>query len=351
MPITLMAVLVHTNCESYFRDNKIVRAQTAGVLNSATQRVEVLGTESDSIIPPISSQAAAPPAKPHAPNAEDGGNRQFIPNPSPSTPKSRKTAHSFGDPNAAQARGDDFEITAERLRRAGEEDQRCLTRSQGVRKRMAAAFASGRRPGMPWQTPHFADQATQADGGAATATAYRPCARTAPRGGSNSAADRGLAPCRLRSRPGAAGGVVDALWQAQDTCWCWTPKFADALIDRCRQRKGRAPWCTMSAYAPWVHDDNFCKACKPCWRQRVLARTALRLGVMDGQDNADTVFQCVHPAGTPNQAVDSIARVFENALWPATASHANPTWCRTRRHDRGQPAQHPGRQIQVTWER
>eukprot|EP01030_Chromulinospumella_sphaerica_P033845 gene33845-34782_t len=58
--------------------------------------------------------------------------------------------------------------------------------------------------------------------------------------------------------PLAAGGVADALWQAQDTLLVLDAVPLDALVDLLRQRKAAGtPVHHVSVYAPWVHDDNF----------------------------------------------------------------------------------------------
>ena len=58
--------------------------------------------------------------------------------------------------------------------------------------------------------------------------------------------------------PLTAGGVADALWQAQDTLLVLDAVPLDALVDLLRQRKAAGtPVHHVSVYAPWVHDDNF----------------------------------------------------------------------------------------------
>ena len=108
----------------------------------------------------------------------------------------------------------------------------------------------------------------------------RPLPRPSPssaRGAGQPAADRGPA-LSATLTPLAAGSVADALWQAQDTLLVLDAVPLDALVDLLRQRKAAGTLVHhVSVYAPWVHDDNFCKACKPLLEAEGFSADRLRL--------------------------------------------------------------------------
>ena len=78
--------------------------------------------------------------------------------------------------------------------------------------------------------------------------------------------------------PLTAGGVADALWQAQDTLLVLDAVPLDALVDLLRQRKAAGtPVHHVSVYAPWVHDDNFLQGVQTLLEAEGFSADRLRL--------------------------------------------------------------------------
>ena len=212
-------------------------------------------------------------------NAEDGGNRQFIlvQIPQPIDPKKQKEAHSFVTQTLGKPEATIFEITAERLRRAGDKIN-AAQRSQG-KPEVDAGFRVYTLADDPHALVHRTplDQATQADVTALQTAIATPQPEQRPVVQANLLLTEGL-PLSTTLTPLTAGGVADALWQAQDTLLVLDAVPLDALIDLLRQRKAAGtPVHHVSVYAPWVHDDNFLQGVQTLLEAEGFSADRLRL--------------------------------------------------------------------------
>lgn len=212
-------------------------------------------------------------------NAEDGGQRQFIlvQIPQPIDPKKQKEAHSFVTQTLGKPEATIFEITAERLRRAGDKIN-AAQRSQG-KPEVDAGFRVYTLADDPHALVHRTplDQATQADVAALQAAIATPQPEQRPVVLANLLLTEGL-PLSTTLTPLTAGGVADALWQAQDTLLVLDAVPLDALVDLLRQRKAAGtPVHHVSVYAPWVHDDNFLQGVQTLLEAEGFSADRLRL--------------------------------------------------------------------------
>ena len=212
-------------------------------------------------------------------NAEDGGNRQFIlvQIPQPIDPKKQKEAHSFVTQTLGKPEATIFEITAERLRRAGDKIN-AAQRSQG-KPEVDAGFRVYTLADDPHALVHRTplDQATQADVAALQTAIATPQPEQRPVVLANLLLTEGL-PLSATLTPLAAGSVADALWQAQDTLLVLDAVPLDALVDLLRQRKAAGtPVHHVSVYAPWVHDDNFLQGVQTLLEAEGFSADRLRL--------------------------------------------------------------------------
>ena len=212
-------------------------------------------------------------------NAEDGGQRQFIlvQIPQPIDPKKQKEAHSFVTQTLGKPEATIFEITAERLRRAGDKIN-AAQRSQG-KPEVDAGFRVYTLADDPHALVHRTplDQATQADVAALQTAIATPQPEQRPVVLANLLLTEGL-PLSATLTPLTAGGVADALWQAQDTLLVLDAVPLDALVDLLRQRKAAGtPVHHVSVYAPWVHDDNFLQGVQTLLEAEGFSADRLRL--------------------------------------------------------------------------
>ena len=212
-------------------------------------------------------------------NAEDGGQRQFIlvQIPQPIDPKKQKEAHSFVTQTLGKPEATIFEITAERLRRAGDKIN-AAQRSQG-KPEVDAGFRVYTLADDPHALVHRTrlDEATQADVAALQAAIATPQPEQRPVVLANLLLTEGL-PLSATLAPLAAGGVADALWQAQDTLLVLDAVPLAALVDLLRQRKAAGtPVHHVSVYAPWVHDDNFLQGVQTLLEAEGFSADRLRL--------------------------------------------------------------------------
>ena len=212
-------------------------------------------------------------------NAEDGGQRQFIlvQIPQPIDPKKQKEAHSFVTQTLGKPEATIFEITAERLRRAGDKIN-AAQRSQG-KPEVDAGFRVYTLADDPHALVHRTplDQATQADVAALQTAIATPQPEQRPVVLANLLLTEGL-PLSTTLTPLTAGGVADALWQAQDTLLVLDAVPLDALVDLLRQRKAAGtPVHHVSVYAPWVHDDNFLQGVQTLLEAEGFSADRLRL--------------------------------------------------------------------------
>ena len=212
-------------------------------------------------------------------NAEDGGQRQFIlvQIPQPIDPQKQKEAHSFVTQTLGKPEATIFEITAERLRRAGDKIN-AAQRSQG-KPEVDAGFRVYTLADDPHALVHRTplDQATQADVAALQTAIATPQPEQRPVVLANLLLTEGL-PLSATLTPLAAGSVADALWQAQDTLLVLDAVPLDALVDLLRQRKAAGtPVHHVSVYAPWVHDDNFLQGVQTLLEAEGFSADRLRL--------------------------------------------------------------------------
>ena len=212
-------------------------------------------------------------------NAEDGGQRQFIlvQIPQPIDPKKQKEAHSFVTQTLGKPEATIFEITAERLRRAGDKINAAQC-SQG-KPEVDAGFRVYTLADDPHALVHRTplDQATQADVAALQTAIATPQPEQRPVVLANLLLTEGL-PLSATLTPLAAGSVADALWQAQDTLLVLDAVPLDALVDLLRQRKAAGtPVHHVSVYAPWVHDDNFLQGVQTLLEAEGFSADRLRL--------------------------------------------------------------------------
>lgn len=212
-------------------------------------------------------------------NAEDGGNRKFIlvQIPQPIDPKKQKEAYSFVTQTLGKPEATIFEITAERLRRAGDKIN-AAQRAQG-KPEVDAGFRVYTLADDPHALVHRTrlDEATQADVAALQTAIATPQPEQRPLVLANLLLTEGL-PLSATLTPLAAGGVADALWQAQDTLLVLDAVPLDALVDLLRQRKAAGtPVHHVSVYAPWVHDDNFLQGVQTLLEAEGFSADRLRL--------------------------------------------------------------------------
>ena len=198
-------------------------------------------------------------------NAEDGGNRQFIlvQIPQPIDPKKQKEAHRFVTETLGRPEATIFEITAERLRRAGAKSQA---------ERAAEAQAAGSL--LPDDTPSLDTgfrvfelvddpdalilqkplaSATQADVLALQTTIATPQPAHLPRVLYNLLLAEGLPLTTALETI-----QENSLYRADDVLLVLQTLPLDALTDTVRAlQQGPQPVRSITVYAPWINDDNF----------------------------------------------------------------------------------------------
>ena len=211
-------------------------------------------------------------------NAEDGGNRQFIlvQIPQPIDPRQQKEAHRFVTETLNKPEATIFEITAERLRRAGvkiEAEQAAKAQASALLPAQLEGFASdtgaGSAPSAPADTGFRVfdlvddpqalilqkplQQATQADVLALQAAIATPQPAQLPRILYNLLLAEGLP----LSTPLTA--VKDQhLYQAADVAFIVQALPMNELTDTLRALQAAGtPALRLTVYAPWIADDNF----------------------------------------------------------------------------------------------
>jgi adenine-specific DNA-methyltransferase len=187
-------------------------------------------------------------------NAEDGGQRQFIlvQIPQPIDAKKQKEAHHFVSQTLGKPEATIFEITAERIRRAGAQ-----------LKAQHPALDVGFRVFELADDPHALilqkplAQATQADIAQLQALIATPQPEHLPRVLYNLLLAEGLALC-TRIEPLLPEAHPQALYQAADVLFILSAVDTEALRTLLNaQQAAGTPIQHLSVYAPWVHDDNF----------------------------------------------------------------------------------------------
>ncbi|MFW9621412.1 MAG: hypothetical protein ACMV16_04570, partial [Macromonas sp.] len=203
-------------------------------------------------------------------NAEDGGQRQFIlvQIPQPIDPKKQKEAHSFVTETLGQPQATIFEITAERLRRAGaklQAEQAAKAQAQGglLPTDAAPALDTGFRVFELIDDPDALilsqplGSASQADLAAFTAQVASPQPAHVPRVLYNLLVAEGLpltTPVRTI--------VPDHIYLAHNVALVLqalpcTTAFSDTLHQlKAQCQQAGTPLHYVTVYAPWVHNDN-----------------------------------------------------------------------------------------------
>ncbi len=203
-------------------------------------------------------------------NAEDGGNRKFIlvQTPQPIDAKKQKEAHSFVTDTLGKPEATIFEITAERIRRAGAQ-----------LKAQHPALDTGFRVFALADDPHALilqkplAQATQADIAALQATIATPQPDQLPRILYNLLLAEGL-PLSTRIEPLRE----QALFQAADVLFILSAVDTEELRSLLSAQKAAgSPIQHLSVYAPWVQDDNFLLGTKTLLESLGLSEDKLRL--------------------------------------------------------------------------
>ncbi|MGD9774916.1 site-specific DNA-methyltransferase [Diaphorobacter sp.] len=206
-------------------------------------------------------------------NAEDGGQRQFIlvQIPQPIDPKKQKEAHSFVKETLGKPDATIFEITAERLRRAGaklEAEQAARAAERGTLLDEATpTLDTGFRVFELVDDPDALmlakplQDSTQADQLALQARIATPQPEQLPRVLHNLLFAEGL-PLTTRITPVTTAEVPEGhLYRAADVLIVVKALAMDALTDAIRaqqaQHTAAGPLNYLTVYAPWVQDDNF----------------------------------------------------------------------------------------------
>ena len=213
-----------------------------------------------------------------AQNAEDGGNRQFIlvQIPQPIDPKQQKEAHHFVTETLGKPEATIFEITAERLRRAGtkiEAEQAAKAQATTLQPAQLEGFApeagAGTAPAVTVDTGFRVfdlvddpeslilqkplQHATQTDVLVLQASIATPQPAQLPRILYNLLLAEGL-PLTTALRT-----VIDEhLYLAANVAFVVKALPLDALTDNLRALQLEAtPPNYLTVYAPWIADDNF----------------------------------------------------------------------------------------------
>ncbi len=202
-------------------------------------------------------------------NAEDGGQRQFIlvQIPQPIDAKKQKEAHQFVTQTLGKPEATIFEITAERLRRAGtklQAEQTHKAQAEGaLLPSTTAALDTGFRVFSLVDDPDALilsrplDQTSQADIAAFIAIIATPQPAQTPRVLYNL-----LLAERLPLSTQIQTIVPEHLYLAQDVALILQPLPLAELTDTLRQLQTQCQQAGQSLnyvtiYAPWVQDDNF----------------------------------------------------------------------------------------------
>lgn len=203
-------------------------------------------------------------------NAEDGGQRRFIlvQIPQPIDPKKQKEAHSFVTETLAKSEATIFEITAERIRRAGAQ----LKAQHPALDTGFRVFALADDPdALILQKPLA--EATQADVAQLQATIATPQPDQLPRILYNLLLAEGL-PLSTRIEPLRE----HALYRAGDVLFILSAVDTEDLrILLSAQKAAGTPIQHLSVYAPWVHDNNFLLGTKTLLESLGLSEDKLRL--------------------------------------------------------------------------
>lgn len=203
-------------------------------------------------------------------NAEDGGNRKFIlvQIPQPIDAKKQKEAHSFVTDTLGKPEATIFEITAERIRRAGAQ----LKAQHPALDTGFRVFSLENDPdALILQKPLA--EATQADIAQLQTTIATPQPEQLPRILCNLLLAEGL-PLSTRIEPLRE----QALYRAADVLFILSAVDTEDLRTLLSAQKAAgAPIQHLSVYAPWVHDNNFLLGTKTLLESLGLSEDKLRL--------------------------------------------------------------------------
>ena len=188
-------------------------------------------------------------------NAEDGGNRQFIlvQIPQPIDAKKQKEAHTFVTETLGKSEATIFEITAERIRRAGAKINADKPEvDTGFRVFELVADPDALILDKPLQ------DSTQADLAALQAQIATPQPAQLPRVLHNLLLAEGL-PLTTRIAPVHNAQIAEGcLYLAADVLLVVKAVPMDALTDTLRALQAAGtPVHYLTVYAPWVDDNNF----------------------------------------------------------------------------------------------
>ena len=203
-------------------------------------------------------------------NAEDGGSRKFIlvQIPQPIDPKKQKEAHSFVTETLGKSEATIFEITAERIRRAGAK----LKAEHPALDTGFRVFALEDDPDALILQKPLSD-ATQADIAALQAAIATPQPEQLPRILYNLLLTEGL-PLSTRIEPLRE----QALYRAGDVLFILSAVDTEDLrVLLNAQKAAGTPIQHLSVYAPWVHDDNFLLGTQTLLETLGLSQDKLRL--------------------------------------------------------------------------
>lgn len=194
-------------------------------------------------------------------NAEDGGNRQFIlvQIPQPIDPKKQKEAHKFVTETLGKPEATVFEITAERIRRAGAKLEAELAAKASTGSARKDALDTGFRvfelvddpDALILQKP--LQDATQDDLAALQLSIATPQPTQLPRVLHNLLLAEQLPLTTVLHTVKA-----DHLYQAANVLMIVKPVPLAELADTLRTlQTSAAPVVYLTVYAPWIDDDNF----------------------------------------------------------------------------------------------
>jgi len=207
-------------------------------------------------------------------NAEDGGSRQFIlvQIPQPIDPKKQKEAHTFVTDTLGKSEATIFEITAERIRRAGAQ----LKAKHPELDTGFRVFALADDPdALILQKPLA--EATQDDLATLQATIATPQSDQLPRILYNLLLAEGL-PLSTRIEPVRAQEHPQALYRAGDVLFILQTVDTETLGATLQQLQADGtPVQHLSVYAPWVQDNNFLLGTKTLLETLGLSEDKLRL--------------------------------------------------------------------------
>lgn len=215
-------------------------------------------------------------------NAEDGGNRQFIlvQIPQPIDPKKQKEAHSFVIETLGKPEVTIFEITAERIRRAGaklhaEQKSDLATEPRHLDTGFRVFELTDDPDALILQKPLA--EATQSDLVKLQTTIATPQPEQLPRILYNLLLAEGL-PLSTRIDAVQAEQHPQALYRAADVLIILQAVDTEDLRQALAQLKtAGTPVQHLSVYAPWVQDNNFLLGLKTLLETLGLSEDKLRL--------------------------------------------------------------------------